>query len=173
MKRENLIKHTLTGLLVISLGLGLFQLTTLDIESESFGPELISGVYFLFLFVILTVYRIDWVGRKKVNWISLFLFVITIALLSVMLVSPKNILALWKYTLVAFVVYSAYIFALKTVGKSWIKWLTRALIIVTASILIYSIMMRTSNPLFYQASWYLLMATGAATLINIFLPYRK
>lgn len=170
MDRIKLVKHVLTTLILLALIAGIFQIVSLDLESELFGPNLISGSYFLFVFVVLLVYRLNWVGIKKVDWFALLAALTTLGLLSIMLIAPKNILALWKVALTSFILLSSYVLLRKVTGKSVLSWVTRGLLLATCLTLLAALLMRITSPVFYTISWLMIMSAGLLALINLFVP---
>ena len=145
----------------------------LDVESETFGKDILTGTYTLFLFVVLTVYRLDWIGRQKHFWLSTLLTLSCVVMLSIMLLYPKNIMALWKPTLAAFTIQAGYIFWSKLSRKNWSLIVARGFIALTCGFLIVPLFSKTGNPDYYSITGYLLLASLVFGVINSLLPENR
>lgn len=173
MKGVQIIKHGLTAIALISFTIGLFQWVNLDVTSDTFGNLIISGIFFLALFLTMSVYRIHWIGQRKINWIGLLLFTINVIGLLLMWLNPKNVLALWKPTVATFILLSTYTFYLKIDRKNWSGSLSKVLLLITASLFLFPLFIRTSHPSYYVMLWLTLAITTIFSIIHVFVPEKK
>jgi hypothetical protein len=173
MKPMAILKHSISGLVVITLILGLYQVFSLDLNSEQFGPNLISGTYFICLFFVLTIYRIALLEASKIDWIALLLCAAVISLITVMLLNNSNILPLWMPSTAIFTVFASYVFFKKIRGSSGVNLLLKGLIAISAAGLLTALLLRVSSPLFYKMIWFLLLATTLTGLVYTFYRPKK
>ncbi len=169
----NLSKHGLTALVFASLVLGSVQLYSLDVLEENFGDHIISGTFFLGLFVVLATYRIDWIGRQKINWISMILFLLNLSGLLIMLANPKNVMALWKPTVAAYILLCGFVFYLKINRKNWSAHLAKILLLITAVLFLFPLLIQTTDRAYYQVSWIFLISAGIFSLLQLVLPEKQ
>ncbi|MCR9172814.1 MAG: hypothetical protein NXI10_09995 [bacterium] len=173
MRVIRISKLVLSVALLASLTIGLVQFFSLDVADENFGNSIISGTFFLSFFVLCATYRIDWIGKQKINWITLVLFLLTSLGLLFMLISPKNVMALWKPTVAAYVLLSSTVFFYKIQGKNWSGIATKVLLAITSLLFLYPLLIQTTDALFYQVSWYFLLSTGLLAVIHLLLPEKQ
>ncbi|XOV68124.1 MAG: hypothetical protein ACFHU9_02915 [Fluviicola sp.] len=173
MKFLSIVKHILTALLLAALVLGLIQLFTLDVSQEKFGDQIISGTFLLSFFVLLATYRIDWIGKQKINWISFLLFILSLAGLLTMLAYPKNVMALWKPTIAAYILLCGFVFFQKITGNNWSTLLARGFLSITAGLFLYPLLIQTTSSAYYQIAGTFLICTGFVSLVNILIPVKK
>ncbi len=170
MKNSTWIKHGISLLTLGALLAGLIQLFGLNVESENFGNNILSATFFLFVFILLGVYRINWIGRSKMDLVATFLTLTALAMLFIMLASPKNVMALWKPSIAIFIVLVGYTFHVKLDRKNWGRMLSRILLIVTCLLFLYPLLIKTGDAFFYTLSWYFLVATTLFATVSILLP---
>lgn len=173
MKAINWFKHAITGIVLITLAIGLVQLIGLDVEEENFGANILSSIFFLFLFIVLAVYRIDWIGRTRLNWLSTLLTLVSISALVIMLLQPKNVMALWKPSLAVFILLVGYTFYMKLDRKNWSAVVAKILLGITSGVFLYPLLVVTRDESYYTVSWYLLLATFLFAAIHAFLPNKQ
>lgn len=173
MKIVNLSKHALTVIAVISLVYGLIQFFTLDVTHEKFGDHIIFGTFFSSLFVLTATYRIDWIGRQKINWISFGLFVISLSGLLIMLMNPKNVMALWKPTVASYILLCGFVFFLKLNRKNWSAIVAKAFLSVTTALFLFPLLIQTSDLGYYSISWISLLLTALFSILNLILPEKQ
>ncbi len=173
MKIVNLSKHGLTVAFIAAGIIGWIQVYNWDVTEENFGKTILSGIFFLSIAVLMAVYRIHWVGRNKVNWISLGLFVLTFIGLTLMLFYPKNVMAFWKPSVVVFVLLCGYTFFLKLNKKNWSASVAKSLLVLTAGMFLFSLIIETSSPDYYRFSLLLLVVTAFFSLLQLFLPENR
>jgi len=159
--------------MLTTLVLGLTQLVSLDVTQESFGSHIISGSFFLALFVLSATYRIDWIGRNKINWISFGLFLLSLSGLLIMLLNPKNVMALWKPTAAAYILLCGFVFFLKISGRNWSAITAKILIAATSVLFLLPLLIQTTSRNYYQLSWIFLLGTGLFSILHIFLPEKQ
>ncbi|GAB5418493.1 MAG: hypothetical protein Crog4KO_02500 [Crocinitomicaceae bacterium] len=173
MKNLAWIKHGITLFTLGALIVGLIQIFSLNVESENFGNNILSATFFLFVFVVLGVYRINWIGRSKIDVIATILTLTTLTLLLTMLTSPKNVMALWKPSIAVFIVLAGYTFYRKLDRKNWGRILSRTLLVVTCLLFLYPLLIKTGDALFYTISWYFLAATTVFAIVSTVLPEKQ
>lgn len=173
MKILNASKHALTLIFVATLVLGLVQLYKLDVTDENFSKAIIGGIFYLSLAVLLGVYRIHWIGRNKINWISFGLFILTLIGLLLMFVSPKNVMAFWKPTIAAFVLLCGQAYFLRLNRNNWSTWVAKGFLGITSILFLIPLLLETSSRDYYMIAWISLLGTGLFSIIQLFLPEKQ
>jgi len=173
MKRVSIIKHSLTILSLAALAVGLFDLFTLDVTSDAFGNLILSGIFFLALFLAIAVYRIQWIGRQKINWIALILFALNLLGLLLMWINPKNVMALWKPTVALFILLSTYTFYLKIDRNNLTAAIAKFSLLITACLFLSPLLIKITHPMYFVIVWLSLAATTILTIVHLFLPEKS
>ena len=166
-------KHSITILTFVFLILGVVTVFNLDVETETFGANILSSTFFLFLFAISAVYRIGCIGRNTVDWIGTSLAVLTATIVTIMWLAPQNVMALWKPTLALYILLIGYTFFRRIKGEHWSGRLTRILLIANCVLLLYPLLIKTGSPFYYTISSYILIATFMVAVTNVLLTSRK
>lgn len=173
MNKVRLFKLILTIGLSFCFVFGGVQLLLLDVKSASFGPNILTGTFVFSLLLVLSMYRIHWIGQQKVDWIALILGLSTALLLLAMRLAPENVLALWKVTVSLFILFNGYILFRKIPAKGYLSIVAKSFLLISCAILLYAIVMQISSPVYYEIAFYALFLTAVMSAVQVFLPSSK
>ena len=166
MNKLRLFKLILTISLPVCFVLGVIQLLLLDVKSASFGPNILTGTFFFSLFLVLSMYRIHWMGQHKIDWITLILGTSSALILLTMRIAPENVLGLWKVAIAIFILFSGYIFFRKTPSTRPLAIITKGFLLISCGILIYGLTMQISSPVYYEIAFYTLLLTFVTSALH-------
>lgn len=172
MKGFTLVKHILTLAGVATLVVGILSFQQLEWKAAGFAHALRTGIFWIFVSLVLLTYRISLIDRAKPDGIQLVVFLTVALLLACMQFQPDWVFVLWDFALVFYTLLLSFTCLRIVKNKGWISKVTRMCIWGSFTLVLVGAVFRLSSPTFFGITQLMVGLASLLLLVHFFLPVK-